>query len=112
MQGGFARHLRDIARAYPAAHYPSVVLVIDHAPWHRGARIAQALNARSHLEFYRLPSDSLELQSIERFWRGLRRRAAHNRLFLTLARLKHALRNSLCYDYTLKHRVLSYSAPC
>jgi transposase len=51
LQEGFARHLRDIARAYPAAHYPRVVLVIDNAPWHRGALITQALKACAHLEF-------------------------------------------------------------
>ena len=75
MQEGFARHLRDIARAYPAAEYPRVVLVIDNAPWHRGALITQALTACPHLEFYRLPSYSPQLQVIERFWRVLRRRA-------------------------------------
>jgi transposase len=107
LQEGCARHLRDIARAYPVAPYPRVVLVIDNAPWHRGALIAQALNAVPHLEFYRLPRYSPQLQVIERFWRVLRRRATHNRLFLTLAQLKHALRNNLCYYQTLKHRVLS-----
>jgi transposase len=107
LQEGFARHLRDIARAYPAAQYPRVVLVIDNAPWQRGALITQALKACSHLEFYRLPRYSPQLQIIERFWRVLRRRATHNRLFLTLAQLKYALRNSLCYYQTLKHRVLS-----
>jgi transposase len=84
-----------------------VVLVIDNAPWHQGARISQALKECSHLELYRLPRYSPQLQIIERYWRVLRRRATHNRLFLTLAQLKHALRNSLCYYQTLKHRVLS-----
>jgi transposase len=107
LQAGFARHLRDIARAYPVVHCPRVVLVIANAPWHRGALITQALQECSHLEFYRLPSYSPQLQIIERFWRVLRRRATHNRLFLTLAQLKHALRHSLCYYQTLKHRVLS-----
>jgi transposase len=107
LQEGFARHLRDIARAYPVAQYARVVLVIDNAPWHRGALITQALKEHSHLEFYRLPRYSPQLQIIERFWRVLRRRATHNRLFLTLAQLKHALRTSLCYYQTLKHRVLS-----
>jgi hypothetical protein len=32
---GVARPWREIARAYAAAHYPRVVRVIDHAPWHR-----------------------------------------------------------------------------
>jgi hypothetical protein len=107
LQAGFARHLRDIARAYPVAQYARVVLVIDNAPWHRGALITQALKAHSHLELYRLPCYSPQLQIIERFWRVLQRRATHNRLFLTLAQLKHALRHSLCYYQTLKHRVLS-----
>jgi hypothetical protein len=107
LQEGFARHLRDLARAYPAAEYPRVVLVIDNAPWHRGALITQTRNEWPYLELYRLPSSSPQRQIIERFWRVLRRRATHNRLFLPLAQLKRALRNSLCYDQTLKHRVLS-----
>jgi hypothetical protein len=37
----------------------------------------------------------------------LRRRATHNRLFLTMADLTQSLRNNLCYYQTLKHRVLS-----
>jgi transposase len=107
LQAAFARHLRDIARAYPAAHYPRVVLVIDNAPWHRGALITTMLTALPHLELYRLPSYSPQLQVIERLWKVLRRRATHNRLFPTTAPLKQALRNSLCYYQTLKHRVLS-----
>jgi hypothetical protein len=43
---------------------------------------------------------------IERFWKVLRRRATHNRLFPTLAQLKRTLRNNLCYYQTLKQRVL------
>jgi hypothetical protein len=34
--------LRDIGRAYPAEHYPQVVLVIDNASWHRGGPITKA----------------------------------------------------------------------
>jgi hypothetical protein len=37
----FATHLRDIARAYPARQYPAVVITSDHAPWQRGALMAQ-----------------------------------------------------------------------
>jgi hypothetical protein len=40
---GVARHLRDIARAYPAAQHRRVVLVIDNAPWHRGALVTEVL---------------------------------------------------------------------
>ena len=47
------------------------------------AEITKALKEFPHLELYRLPSYSPQLQVIERFWRVLRRRATHNRLFLT-----------------------------
>jgi hypothetical protein len=107
LQRAFARHLRDLGRAYPPARFPRVVLVIDNAPWHHGSLITTALHDVPHLQLYRLPSYSPQLQVIERFWRVLRRRATHNRLFPALAQLKQALRHSLCYYQTLKHRVLS-----
>ena len=107
LQEAFARHLRDIARAYPAAQYPRVVVVIDNASWHRGAFVTAVLAACPHLELYPLPSYSPQLQVIERFWKVLRRRATHNRLCPTLAQLKQALRSTLCYYQTLKQRVLS-----
>jgi transposase len=107
LQEAFARHLRDIGRTYPAERYSRVVLVIDNAPWHRGSLITKALQELPHLELYRLPSYSPQLQVIERFWKVLRRRATHNRLFDTITRLKRALRNSLCYYQTRRHRVFS-----
>jgi transposase len=107
LQEAFARHWRDIARVYPAEQYPRVVVVIDKASWHRGALITAVLEAFPHLELYPLPSYSPQLQVIERFWKVLRRRATHNRLFPTMAQLKQTVRNSLCYYQTLKHRVLS-----
>ena len=107
LQAGFARHVRDSARAYPATHYPRVVLVIDNAPSHRGALVTQALRECPQLDCYRWPRSSPQLQLMERFWKVLRRRATHHRLFRALAHLKRTLRNSLCYYQTLKHRVLS-----
>jgi transposase len=82
-------------------------LVIDNAPWHQGALITPCLKYMPHLELYRLPSYSPQLQEIERFWKILRRRATHNRLLTTVAALKRALRNSLCDYQTLRHRVLA-----
>lgn len=110
LQEAFARHLRDIARAYPAERHGRVVIVVDKASWHKGAPITQVLADHPHLELYPLPSYSPKLQVIERFWKLLRRRATHNRLFETLAKLKQALRSSLCYDQTLKHRLLTLIA--
>jgi transposase len=80
---------------------------VDRASWHRGVLITQTLKELPHIPLYRLPSYSPSLQVIERFWKVLRRRATHNRLFATIGQLKQALRNSLCYYQPLKHRVLS-----
>jgi transposase len=107
VQAAFARHLRDLARAYPAAHEPRGGVVIDKAAWHRGACITAVLGTFPHLERSPLPSYSPKLPVSERFWKVLRRRATHNRLFPTMAQLKQILRNRLCYSQTLKHRVLS-----
>jgi len=105
MQEAFAAHLRHVARIYPADRHQRVVLIIDNAPWHRGGPIDGALAECPHLEFYRLPSYSPHLNVIERFWRVLRRRAAHNRLFDRLGDLGRSVRNSLCYFQTVRGRV-------
>jgi DDE superfamily endonuclease len=102
-----ARLIYTTARTYPAEHCPRVGLGVDKAAWHQGALGTAALADCPHLELYPLPSYSPKLQVIERFWKVLRRRATHHRLFPTLAQLKRALRNSLGYYQTFKHRVLS-----
>jgi transposase len=107
MQIAFASHLRHIGRAYPAGRYPEIVIVIDNAPWHRGRLIDAALADNPHLRFYRLPSYSPKLNPIERFWKKLRRRATHNRLFDTLADLKASIRASLSYFQTVRKKVKS-----
>ena len=64
------------------------------------------------LEFERLPSYSPQLNVIERFWKLLRRRATHNRLFETVADLRRALRANLCYYQTVRGRIRSLVAGC
>jgi transposase len=112
MQEAFAGHLRHVARLYPADRASRVVLIIDNAPWHRGKPIDDVLAEHPHLEFYRLPSYSPQLNVIERFWKSLRRRATHNRLFDRLADLKRSLRASLCYFQTMRGRVRSLIDGC
>jgi transposase len=107
LQHAFARHLRDIARAYPASWHKPVILTIDNAPWHQATEVAQVLASHPHLQLYRLPSYSPQLNLIERLWRVLRRRATHNRLFTSMAELRTALRASFCYFSTIRHKVLS-----
>ena len=105
LQEAFAAHLRHVGRMYPAGQCPRVVLLIDNAPWHAGAPVRAALAENPHLELKRLPSYSPQLNPIERFWKVLRRRATHNRLFDTLADLRRSLRNSLSYFQTMRDRV-------
>jgi hypothetical protein len=105
MQEAFADHLRHVGRVYPADRYQEVVLLIDNAPWHRGKPVDAALAENPHLTFKRLPSYSPQLNPIERFWKKLRRRATHNRLFETLADLKQSLRASLSYFQTMRTKV-------
>ena len=107
LQEAFADHLRHLGRVYPKSKYPDVVLLIDNAPWHRGRPVNEALAENPHLQFKRLPSYSPQLNPIERFWKKLRRRATHNRLFDSLAELKQSLRASLCYFQTMRHKVKS-----
>lgn len=91
----FAEHLKAVAAAYPAHRHKRVVLVIDNAPWHRGQPVKDVLAENPHLELYRLPSYSPELNLIERVWRWMRKRATHNRLFDTIAELRSAVRNAV-----------------
>ena len=84
-----------------------MVLRIDNAPWHRGQPIDDAMAENRHLEFKRLPSYSPQLNPIERFWKVLRRRATHNRLFDTIADLKKSVRANLSYFQTVRQRVLT-----
>jgi transposase len=105
LQVAFAQHLRHIGRLYPQDRHKAVVLLIDNAPWHAGKAVDEALAENPHLKFKRLPSYSPQLNPIERFWKMLRRRATHNRLFDSLADLKGSIRNSLCYFQTMRARV-------
>ncbi len=107
MQEGFVRHLRLVARAYPPDQYPRVVLIIDNAPWHAGAAVREVLAQHSHLELYRLPSYSPQLNPIERLWRILRRRATHNRFFPSPKELKRRLEKNFCYYQAARRRILS-----
>jgi len=104
MQEAFADPLRHVGRVYPKHKY-------QNAPWHRGKPIDEALAENSHLRFKRLPSYSPQLNPIERFWKKLRRRATHNRLFDSVADLKRSIRLSLCYFQTVRDKVKSMLEP-
>jgi hypothetical protein len=107
MQEGFARHLRDVARAYPATKHKRVVLTIDNAPWHRGKPVTDVLARHPHLTLYCLPSYSPNLNTIERLWKVLRHRATHNRLFEQVSDMCHSLRAAIGRFQAVPRRILS-----
>jgi transposase len=74
--------------------------------------VRQALADKPHLELKRLPSYSPQLNVIDRYWKLLRRRATHNRLFDRLADLKRSIRNSPCYFQTVRDRIRTLIANC
>jgi hypothetical protein len=94
LQRAFAAHLRRLGGRYPKDRYARVVILIDNAPWHAGELIREALADHPH------------------FWKLLRRRATHNRLFESLADLKRSIRNSLRYFQTVRRRVQTLIAKC
>ncbi|MFO0881473.1 MAG: transposase [Gemmataceae bacterium] len=83
-----------------------MVLLIDNAVA-PGQADQRALAESPHLEFKPLPSYSPQLNPIERFWKKLRRRATHNRLFDAIADLKSSVRNSLRYFQTVRSNLLT-----
>jgi transposase len=107
MQEAFADHLRHVGRLYPRPQHARVVLLLDNAPWHRGASMQAALAENPPAELKRLPSYSPQLNPVERLWKALRRRATHNRLFDSLKDPKKSLRASLSYFQTMRQRVAS-----
>ena len=88
------------AAAFPASLN---LLVLDNGAGHK----AKAGRWPSNVVPVFLPPYSPELHPIERFWRVLRRRATHNRLFASMAVLRTTLRNNLCYFQTMRQKVLS-----
>lgn len=112
MPRAFAAHLRHVGRAYPAARHGRVVRIIDNAPWHRGQPINDARRGDPHLEFYRPPSYSPCLNVVERFWKTVRRRATHNRLFDAIADLRRSVRNNRRYFQTVRAKARSLVRGC
>jgi transposase len=109
MQIMFADHLKDVVAAYPGQR---IVMVVDNAPWHRGKAVNEVLEGHPLLRLYRLPSYSPQLNVIEKFWKPLRRRATHNRLFDELTDLKASVRNSIQYFQRTKNRLTGIVKNC
>ena len=76
-----------------------IVLVLDHASYHRSAAAQAALSLFEHrvLVFW-LPAYCTELNPIERFWRYLKDQACANQLWSDIDRMVEAVETVLHYQ--------------
>ena len=88
-----ARYKR--ARRSPASLSPKVVITSEQAPWPRGADVEQGVAVPPQLQVERLRRARPQLKGLERFWRGLRRRAPPNRWCASRAALPTTRRNNI-----------------
>lgn len=71
-----------------------LILIVDGAPYHRGAVIEDLLtNPRMEMELFRLPSYSPELNPQEHVWKVFRKQHTHNQSFTSMEETLTAARS-------------------
>ena len=70
-----ARHLEKLLDTYPEV---PLLLLWDRAPWHRGAAVAQVLEANPRLEVLCFPTATPDLNPQEHVWKTVRSAFSHN----------------------------------
>ncbi len=80
--------------AFRAATDGYVILIIDGAPYHKGAAVTDfVLERRNEMELYHLPSYSPELNPQEHVWKVFRKQHTHNRCFTSTVETLEAARS-------------------
>jgi putative transposase len=91
---GFEALLEKIMANYsvePVA-IPKIVLVIDNFRIHHSKLSLAVLERhKDHLEVFKLPTYSPQLNLIERLWKFMRRKVTHNHLFVSIEQLVEAV---------------------
>ncbi len=77
-------HLEQILTAYPDV---PILLLWDHAPWHRGPAIRAVLAAHPRLEILPLPAAAPDLNPQEQVGKATRQAVSHNHVVPTLGSL-------------------------
>jgi transposase len=70
-----ALYLRQVLAAIPER---PILLLWDHAPWHRGALVRELLAENPRLEVFPLPVAAPELNPQEHVWKATRHKVSHN----------------------------------
>ena len=83
-----------------------VYLYVDGAPWHKGERVQQFLNARPNIEVEYLPPYHPELNVQERVWHLIRYEVTTNQYHATVDLIEQAIRKRQMHWKTKKIKTL------
>jgi transposase len=103
------RFVKQMVRYYQK-HRPGVplVIVLDKHPGHTAHLVTDFVEELEHVTLFNTPTQSPDLNPIERLWDWLSDRMIKDDFFETKADLKRAVRCFFCYIAGLKNQVLSW----
>jgi len=96
----FSIFLKEFAKAFPKKE-GKIVFIHDGASWHKVS------SPTPHIELWKLPPYSPELNPIEHLWQWVRDNVTHNEFFETLPHLDQALTACMKDEEKLKQAILS-----
>ena len=94
----FSIFLKEFAKAFPEGN---IVFIHDGASWHKVSSPA------AHIELWKLPPYSPELNASEPLWKWIRDNVTHNEFFETFEHLEQALTACLRDEKKIKEAILS-----
>lgn len=102
------RFIKQLVRYYQR-HYPGVplVIVLDKHPGHTSGLVEDFVKEYEHVRLVKTPTQSPDLNPIERVWDWLSERMIKNDFFETEGELKKAIGHFFCYIAGIKEQVIS-----
>lgn len=101
------RFVKQLVRYYHK-HAPGIplVIVLDKHPGHTSALVEDFVAELDHVTLENSPTQSPDLNPIERLWDWLAELMVKNDFFETIPALKHAIRHFFCYIAGVKEQVI------
>lgn len=102
------RFIKQLVRYYQK-HFPGVplVIVLDKHKGHTSHLVEDFVKEYEHVSLVNTPTQSPDLNPIERVWDWLSERMIKNDFFETKVELKKAIRHFFCYITGIKEQVIS-----
>jgi transposase len=103
------RFVKQLVRYYQK-HRPDVplVIVLDKHPGHTAHLVTDFVEELEQVTLFNTPTQSPDLNPIERVWDWLSDRMIKDEFFETKEDLKQAIRHFFCYIAGIKNQVLSW----